>query len=80
VSNTSSDAVHETVLRLCKAEVGEAGELAPPLAAAVVGHADQGAVAEADTTTVEPAREPLLHDRDQLDQAAQPPVVLRLVG
>jgi hypothetical protein len=74
------DAVHETVLRLSEAEAGEAGELAPLLAAWVVGDTDQRAVAEPHTARVEPAREPLLDDRDQPDQGTQAPVVLRLLG
>jgi len=68
------------VLRLREAEAGEAGELAPPLAAGIVGDTDQGAVAEPNAARVEPAREPLLHDREQLDQRSQPAVVLRLLG
>jgi hypothetical protein len=57
---------------------GEAGELAPPCAAGIARDRDQGAVAEADTARVEPAREPLLHDREQAHSRRQPPVVLRL--
>ena len=68
------------MLRLREAEAGEAGELAPPLAAGIVGDTDQGAVAEPNAARVEPAREPLLHDREQLDQRSQPAVVLRLLG
>jgi hypothetical protein len=42
------------VLRLGDAEAGEACELASPLAAGIIGNADQGSVCEADTTCVEP--------------------------
>ena len=74
------DAPDEAVLRARVAVAGEAGELASLLAAGVVRDRELGAVGEPDAARVEPAREPLLHDRDQLDQAAQAAVVLRLLG
>ena len=68
------------VVRLRVAVAGEARELAVLLTAGVAGDREQRAVAEPDTATVKPTREPLLYVADQLDQAAQPAVVLRLVG
>ena len=80
MSKHEPHAPDEAVLRLRVAVAGEAGELASLLAARVAGDRELGAVGEPDAAGVEPARELLLHDRDQLDQAAQPAVVLRLVG
>jgi hypothetical protein len=68
------------VLRAGEAVAGKAGEPASLLAAGVGGNRELAAVGEAHAAGVEPAREPLLHDRDQLDQAAQPALVLRLIG
>ena len=62
------------------AVAGEAGEVASLLAAGVAGDRELGAVGEPHAARVEPAGKPLLHDADQLDQSAQAPVVLRLVG
>jgi len=55
-------------------------ERASLLATGVVGDRELAAVGESDVAAVEQAGESLLHDRDQLDERAQAPVVLRLVG
>src|SRR5207245_9234765 len=69
-------APNEAVVRLAVAVTGKAGELGSPLAAWVAGDRQLGAVSEPDTASVEPADEPLLHDRDQPDQRPQATVVL----
>jgi hypothetical protein len=56
-----------------------AGEVASLLAARIVRDRDLAAVSKPSTAAIEETGEPLLHDADQLDQATQPPVVLRLV-
>jgi hypothetical protein len=73
------DAPHEAMLRFRVAVAREAGELGSFSAAGVVGDRELGAIGEPDATRVQPAREPLLHDRDQLDKRPQAPVVLRLL-
>jgi len=50
------------------------------LAARIVRDRDLAAVSKPSTAAVEETGELLLDDADQLDQATQPPVVLRLVG
>jgi hypothetical protein len=67
------------VLRLRVAEAGEAGERGSLLAAGVARDCELGAVGEPDAARVQPASEPLLHDRDQLDERPQAAVVLRLL-
>ncbi len=54
--------------------------MASLLAARIVRDRDLAAVGKPSTAAVEETSELLLHDADQLDQATQPPVVLRLVG
>jgi hypothetical protein len=73
------DAPDEAVLRLRVAVAGEAGELGSLLAARIAGDRELSAVGEPDAARIEPAGEPLLHERDQLDKRPQAPVVLRLV-
>jgi hypothetical protein len=69
------------VLRTGVAVTGEARELASLLAAGlVVGDRELRPVGEPDAAHGDPTSELLLHDADQLDQATQPPVVLRLLG
>ena len=68
------------MLRLGEAVAGEAGEPGSLLAAGVAGNRDLAAVGEPGAADVDAAGKLLLHDRDQPDQAAQPPVVLRLLG
>jgi hypothetical protein len=50
------------------------------LAARIAGDRQLGAVSQAHAAHVQPARQLLLHQRDQLDQRPQAPLVLRLVG
>jgi hypothetical protein len=59
---------------------GGAREAAARGAAGVVGHADERPVGEASAAGIAPAGEPLLHGCEPLDEQAQPPVVLRLLG
>jgi hypothetical protein len=75
-----SHAPDEAVLRLRVAVAGEARELGSLLAAGIAGDREPGAVSQPDAARIEPARELLLHERDQLDQCPQAAVVLRLVG
>jgi len=72
--------VDEAVLRLRVAKAGAAGEAAALCAAGVVGDPDQRPVGKPSAAQVEPGGEPLLHGREQPDQATQAPVVLRLRG
>ena len=58
------------MLRLGEAIAGEAGELGSLLAAGIAGDRKLGAVCKPDATNVDQAGQVLLHDRDQLDQAA----------
>ena len=68
------------MLRLGEAVAGEAGELGSLLAAGVAGDRELGSVREPGAADIDPAGKLLLHDRDQLDQATQATVVLRLLG
>src|SRR5205823_4255051 len=79
-SQQEPHAPEEAVVRLRVAVAGEAGEMASLTAAGIARDGELGAVSEPDAAEIEPARELLLHDRDQLNQATQPAVVLRLLG
>ena len=63
-----------------EAVAGEARELAALRAAGVVRDRQLCPVRESCTAEADPACDPLLHDREQLDQPAQATVVLRLLG
>jgi hypothetical protein len=67
------------VLRLGVAIASGASEAAARRAARVVGDADQRPVGEPGAACVKPGGEALLDAREQLDEQAQPAVVLRLV-